>query len=220
MAAVPGMNLIVARHSEPAGSCHARPRHRRMPTVTEVPRPLEPITRDPFIDGLNNPASKHRRSTGPNRHVRRSLTSLAAVTQPYRPINPTPKGEDHMHATRMPKLNLRRSLVLGATALAIGAAATGVVAENASAASTTLGPGQSANFPTYFWGRTTICIDNPTDRDGHATFSAWGSQPVDRWVPAKANNICETRGWVGFNVNVKNSSGLATFWVRNVGGPG
>ncbi len=125
-----------------------------------------------------------------------------------------------MHATRMSKLNLCRSLTLGATALALGGAATGVVAESASAASATLGPGQSANFPTYFWGRTNICIDNPTDRDGHATFSAWGSPTVDRYVPAHATNICETRAWVGFNVNVKNYTGLGTFWVRNVGGPG
>jgi hypothetical protein len=29
-----------------------------MPVVTECLRRLEPVTRDPFIDGLHNPASK------------------------------------------------------------------------------------------------------------------------------------------------------------------
>lgn len=82
-----------------------------------------------------------------------------------------------------------------------------------------LDPGQSANYPTYFFDRTTIEVDKNTDYGGWVEFSAWGSPPDYKAVPAYGK-IYETQGWVGFNVNVKNLSPQPTILhAYNVGGP-
>jgi hypothetical protein len=117
--------------------------------------------------------------------------------------------------------NLRRSLALGAVAVAITGAATGMVAETASAAGATLRTNDNANFPTWFWGETEICASSRSSspKAGRFTLSAWGSPPETFWVPpAGQGSTCVKRHWWGFNVNVKNV-GVPMLRVDNLNGP-
>lgn len=107
-----------------------------------------------------------------------------------------------------------------ATALTIGVGVVSLAPPVASAADANLTPGQSANFPTWFWGRTTICAHNLASvHAANVEFSAFGS-PFEAWGLTPGQLLCVTRSWVGFAVNVENiSSQPATLEVYNVGGP-
>lgn len=113
--------------------------------------------------------------------------------------------------------NVRKSLALAAATVALTGAA-GTVADTAGAANATLRPNQSANYPTWFGGMTTICADNTSPSTaGRFTLGAWGSPEETFWVPpAGQGSACVTRGWWGFNVNAKNVGG-PTLRVYNDG---
>jgi hypothetical protein len=99
--------------------------------------------------------------------------------------------------------NLRR-LAVGAATLAVAAGAGGVSAGTAAAANATLAQGQSAYFPTWFLGYTTICVDNVSATPGIAHFTAPGSSYTLK-VPARGRD-CISKPWWGFKVNVQNVS--------------
>jgi hypothetical protein len=117
--------------------------------------------------------------------------------------------------------SILRRLASAAAVIVIGVGMAGVAADTASAANANLAPGQSANFPTWLFGRTTICVHNlSSTQSGTARFAAFGSPAQDFGVQA-TQTVCVTRQWFGYNVNVKN---VSSSWgpilnVYNVGGP-
>lgn len=111
-------------------------------------------------------------------------------------------------ASRMGARQLRRAL--GAS-LAL-AAGLGIAGAGAAAPASAAGPnvlysaGQNVNFPTWFWGTTTVCATN-------LSYYSWGTATVRGMLSPYPTTLmlspnstrCTTQGWGGVPVNVANS---------------
>jgi hypothetical protein len=111
-----------------------------------------------------------------------------------------------MHAIRMSKFNLRRSLALGASALAMGGAATGIAAEAASAAGPVILPsGADTLFPTWWGGMTTVCARGASGTVRVSPFPYFLSNTIDTSTNPYGET-CTRGSWWGNPVKVSNQT--------------
>jgi hypothetical protein len=108
-----------------------------------------------------------------------------------------------MPSTRTLPLRLRRSLALGATALAIG----GVAAETASAAGPVILPsGAETMFPTWFGGTTTVCSRNLSGANGLVRVTPFPYVLSNYIYTNPFGERCTRGSWWGNPVKVINQS--------------
>jgi hypothetical protein len=110
--------------------------------------------------------------------------------------------------TRGPSRSLARRVT--ATALALGTAGglalAGAPAASAAGPSYLLRYGDSADFPTWFWGATRLCVDNLGSSYGEAQVQTRLGAPPE-WIPVQPGTTrCISRWWGGVPITVTNVS--------------
>src|SRR4051812_37518119 len=112
-----------------------------------------------------------------------------------------------MLATTKRARRRRFALAAGATVFASSAAVVGVASSAQAAGSWQIGGGQSVAVPTYFFGKTVICVTNLSPN--YSSFRATSLSTVVSASLSPWGQDCTTlnRAWVGAYVRVLNQGG-------------
>lgn len=86
------------------------------------------------------------------------------------------------------------------------------------AQSADLGPNQGRSFATWFWGRTTVCVQNQATNRG-ASFNWTSGTSYGYRALAPGEEYCLTRSFAGVRVYVQNTTWDASLGVRFPIGP-
>ncbi len=108
----------------------------------------------------------------------------------------------------------RRTRAFAVAACAMAALAVGGAGTASAAGPDYLNPGDTAHYPTWGWGGTTLCAYNHGYSYGRTGVSPYGTAYESFWV-APRSTACINRWWYGNPIKVINvgSTGLTT-WTR------
>lgn len=97
--------------------------------------------------------------------------------------------------------------VAGAATLGVALMAAGTAAAEA-AQTGVQGPGTTASYATYFWGRTEVCFQNVSGSGGKdVAYNWWSSTSNGSGYLTPGQASCMTRSFVGFRIGVYNIGG-------------
>jgi hypothetical protein len=107
----------------------------------------------------------------------------------------------------------KAAMVTGMTGMLVA----GVAGVAQAAQSSTLSPGQSRVYSTYFFGRTEACFRNVSTTDASYAWSSATTNGGGGLVPGAS--VCTTRSFVGIGLRVTNLSAHASIAVTFPIGP-